>query len=45
MILSLKKDINMWFFNNENTSCKKSYTPCYVSVIVPEESHSSVEDG
>ncbi len=35
----------IYFFKNENASYKKSYTPCYVPVIVPEGSHSSARDG
>ncbi len=30
--------------NNENASYKKSYTPYYAPVIIPERSRSSAED-
>ncbi len=45
MTLSLEEDVNMYFFNNENTSYKKSYTFCYAPVVVPEGSRSSAKDG
>ena len=34
----------IYFFSNENASCKKSYTPCYAPVIVLKGSRSSAED-
>ncbi len=45
MTLSLEEDVNICFFNNENASCKKSYTPYYTPVIVSEGSCSSAGDG
>ncbi len=41
MILFLEEDVNMCFFNNENTSYKKNYTPCYTSEAALIGSHSS----
>ena len=35
----------IYFFSDKNASCKKSYTPCYASVIIPKGSYSSVRDG
>ncbi len=45
MILSLEENINMYFFNNENASYKKSYTPCYAPKAAPTGSHSFAKSG
>ena len=43
MTLSLEEDVNMCFFNNENTSYKKNYTPCYAPEAALTGGHSSAE--
>ena len=45
MTLSLEEDVNMCFFNNENASYKKNYTPCYTPEAAPTGGHSSAEGG
>ena len=44
MTFSLEENINIYFFNNENASYKKSYTLYYAPVIVSEGSRSSAGD-
>ncbi len=41
--LSFKENINIYFFNNENTSYRKSYTSYYALEITSIGSHSSVK--
>ncbi len=43
MTLSLEENVNICFFNNENASYKKSYTPCYAPKAAPTSSHSSAK--
>ncbi len=44
MILFFEKDINIYFFNNENIGYRKSYTPCYTSKTALIGNHNSVKD-
>ncbi len=43
MTLSLEEDVNICFFNNENASYKKNYTPCYAPEAAPTGGHSSAK--
>ncbi len=45
MTLFFEEDINMCFFNNENASYKKNYTPCYAPEAASTGGHSSVKGG
>ena len=43
MTLFLKENVNICFFNNENTSYKKNYTPCYAPEAALTGGHSSAK--
>ncbi len=44
MTLSLKEDVNICFFNNENTSHRKNCIPYFISKVTLTDGHSSVEN-
>jgi len=45
MTLSLRENINICFFSNENVGYKKSYTFCYTFEAALIDSYSSIKDG